>query len=168
MSSRPCWAYTRVCRRRQTASAALPLPAAPDTCRSASNGYAMRWLAILVGLIIAALGILGIAAPTTLLDATGFALTKTGLYVAAALRVVFGLVLIAAAAASRLPKTLRVLGALIVVAGVITPFFGLERARAMVDWWSAQGPLFMRAWAALAVIFGLFIVYAVTPRRPAA
>jgi hypothetical protein len=128
----------------------------------------MRWLAILVGLIIAALGILGIAAPTTLLDATAFALTEVGLYVAAALRVAFGLVLIAAAPASRLPRALRVLGALIVLAGLITPFFGLERARAMVDWWSAQGPLFMRAWAALAVVFGLFIIYVIGPRRSAA
>jgi hypothetical protein len=127
----------------------------------------MRWLAFLVGLIIAALGVLGIAAPTVLLDVTAFALTQVGLYVAAALRVAFGLVLIAAAAASRLPRTLRILGALIVVAGVITPFFGHERARAVVDWWSAQGPSFMRGWAVLAVIFGLFIIYAVFPRRSA-
>ena len=78
----------------------------------------MRWLAFLIGLIIAALGILGIAAPTVLLDVTAFALTQVGLYVAAALRVAFGLVLIAAAAASRLPRTLRILGALIVVGSI--------------------------------------------------
>ena len=128
----------------------------------------MRWLAFFVGLIIAALGILGIVAPTVLLELAAFALTQFGLYVAGALRVAFGLVLIAAAAASRLPWTLRILGALIVVAGVITPFFGVERARAMVDWWSAQGLIFMRGWAALAVIFGFFIIYAVAPRRVAA
>lgn len=125
----------------------------------------MRLLAILFGLIIAALGILGIAAPTTLLDVAAFALTEVGLYVAAAFRVAFGMVLIVAATASRLPRTLRVLGVLIVIAGLITPFFGVERAQAMVDWWSAQGTLFMRAWAALPVILGLFTIYAVTPRR---
>jgi hypothetical protein len=128
----------------------------------------MRWLAFVVGSIMAALGILGIVAPTLLLSVAAFALTEVGLYVAAALRVAFGLVLIAAAAASRFPRTLRILGALIVIAGIITPFFGVERARAMVDWWSAHGPTFMRGWAALAVIFGLFIIYAVGPRRDVA
>lgn len=130
----------------------------------------MRTLAVAAGLIIAALGAMDIAAPgpTTLLYAAAFTLTPVGLYGAAALRVAFGLVLIAAAAGSRLPRTLRVLGALLIVAGVMTPFLGVERAQAMLSWWSAQGPLFIRTWAALAVIFGLFIIYAVAPRRPSA
>jgi len=125
----------------------------------------MRWFACLVGLLIAALGILGIVAPTILLAVAAFAVTQLGLYVAAALRVAAGVILVGAAAGSRLPRTLRVLGALVVIAGVITPFFGVDRARAMVDWWSAQGLLVMRGWAALPMLFGLFIIYAVAPRR---
>lgn len=128
----------------------------------------MKWLSFLVGLIIAGIGILGIAAPTVLLDGMRFAQTQVGLYVVAALRIVFGLVLIGAAAASRLPKTLRVLGVFMIVAGIITPFFGVERTRAIIDWWSAQGTTFMRTWAVLAVIFGLFIIYAVATRRQTA
>ncbi|WP_171011849.1 hypothetical protein [Pseudomonas sp. 2FE] len=38
---------------------------------------------------------------------------------------------------------------------------------AIAEWWSAHGT-FMRACAALPVIFGFFIIYAVTPRRQAA
>jgi antirestriction protein ArdC len=53
----------------------------------------MRWPAFLVGLVIAALGILGVVAPTLVLGIAAFALTYVGLYVAAAVRVVFGLVL---------------------------------------------------------------------------
>lgn len=124
----------------------------------------MRWLAVLVGLMLAALGILGVAAPALLLDLAAFAVTQAGLYAAAALRIAFGVVLIVAAAGARLPGTLRALGALFVVAGVITPFIGLERAQAIVAWWSGQGPAFTRAWAILPVILGLFIVYAATPR----
>lgn len=125
----------------------------------------MKGLSFLFGLIITAIGILGMAAPTVLLDWVRFAQTHVGLYVVVALRVVFGLVLIGASFGSRLPKTLRVLGALIIVAGIITPFFGVERTRAIIDWWSAQGTTFMRGWAVLAVIFGLFIIYAVAARR---
>jgi hypothetical protein len=47
----------------------------------------------------------------------------------------------------------------------MTPFFGVERTQAILDWWSAQGTAFARTWAAFALILGLFIVYAVTPRR---
>jgi hypothetical protein len=128
----------------------------------------MKWLSFLVGLIIAAIGIVGMAAPTVLLDGMRFAQTQVGLYVVAALRVAFALVLIGAAAASRLPKTLGFLGAFIIVVGIITPFFGVGRSRAIIDWWSAQGTTSMRVWAVLAVIFGLFIIYAVATRRQTA
>lgn len=128
----------------------------------------MRWLALLVGLTIAAIGILGIVAPMVLLDAFRSSQTQLGLYVVATVRVAFGLFLIGAAAASRLPRTLRVLGAVIIVAGIITPFVGVERTRAILDWWSAQGTIFMRGWAVIALIFGLFIIYAIAPRRQAA
>lgn len=131
----------------------------------AAKGRSVRWLAFAFGLVITAIGIVGMANPTLLLDATKFAQTSVGLYIVAAIRVAFGFVLIAAAAASRAPRTLRILGAFIVLAGIITPFFGVERAHAFVEWWSAQGTAFMRTWAALAIMFGLFVLYAVMPRR---
>ena len=127
----------------------------------------MRWLAFVIGLIVAAIGILGMAAPAVLLELARFAETPVGLYIVAAIRIAFGLVLIRVAATSRAPKTLRLLGAFILLAGIITPFLGVERARAIADWWFAQGTAFIRSWAALAVIFGLFISYAVAPRRQA-
>ena len=44
-----------------------------------------------------------------------------------------------------------------------------DRSRAIFDWLSSQGPLFVRLGAGVAAAFGLFIVYAVTsPRRAAA
>jgi hypothetical protein len=39
---------------------------------------------------------------------------------------------------------------------------------AMLNWWSNQGQLLMRASAGIAVALGLFIVYVVTTRRRAA
>ena len=128
----------------------------------------MRGFAGACGFLMAAIGIVGIADPSLLLDATRFPLTSLGLYIAAAFRVVFGVVLIGVASTSRMPRTLRTLGAIIVVAGFITPFAGVERARGIVAWWVSQGIAFMRIWASIAVIFGLFIIYAVIPRRGSA
>lgn len=127
----------------------------------------MRWFAIAFGLFIAAIGVVGLVDPALLLDVTTFTRTSIGLYIVAALRVAFGLILIGAAGTSRMPRTVRILGAFIVLAGIVTPFIGVEGARAIVAWWSAQGVGFMRTWAVFALVFGLFIIYAVTPRRPA-
>ena len=101
-----------------------------------------------------------------LLDFGRLLQTTNALYMVAAVRVMFGVILLWVAPVSRTPKILRVLGVLIIVAGLFTPSFGVERSRAMLDWWSTQDLLFTRALAIVAVVFGLFIVYAVTsPRR---
>jgi uncharacterized membrane protein len=128
--------------------------------------HVMKFLAMALGLIVAALGVLGVAAPSVLLEFGRSLQTSNALYIVAAVRVMFGVILLWVAPASRTPKILRVLGVFVIIAGVFTPFFGVERARAIFVWWSTQGPYFTRAWAIVAVVFGLFICYAVTsPRR---
>ena len=51
-----------------------------------------------------------------------------GLYFVAVLRIAFGIILLWAAADARTPVMMRVLGVLILVAGVATPFLGVERS----------------------------------------
>jgi len=129
----------------------------------------VKLFAMAIGFIIAGIGVFGVAAPSVFLEFGRSLQTPNVLYIIAAVRIIFGAVLLWVAPVSRTPKTLRVLGVLIVTAGVLTPFIGAERSHAMLDWWSTQGSLFTRAWAGVAVVFGLFIVYAVTtPRRSAA
>lgn len=120
---------------------------------------------MVLGFTVAAIGAVGVVDPLVLLELGDSLLTPTVLYTAAAVRVLFGAVLLWLAPASRAPKTLRVIGALLVVAGVLTPFVGLEHSRATLDWLLTQGPLFTRAWAGVAVLLGLFIVYALTGSR---
>jgi hypothetical protein len=125
----------------------------------------VKSLAILVGLLIVALGLVGIVAPGVLVTLGLHAVTPVGLYVVAALRVVIGLVLLGASSASRMPRTLRVCGIVALAAGLTTPFLGVERARVIMNWWLAGAPLVMRLWALLAVAFGSFLIYAVAGRR---
>src|SRR5262249_27314274 len=60
-------------------------------------------------------------------------------YVIAAVRVAFGVLLFAVAKDSRAPRTLRVVAFIPFVAGLATPFVGVERAWATIEWWSEQG-----------------------------
>jgi hypothetical protein len=121
----------------------------------------VKSLALLTGLLIVILGFVGVVAPGILVTIGLRSVTPAGLYVVAALRIIIGLVLLGASAASRTPRTLRVLGIVALAAGVMTPFLGVERARAIMNWLLAPGPVVMRLWALLAVAFGGFIIYIV-------
>lgn len=123
----------------------------------------MSLLVALFGLFISALGVLGMVNPERLISFARSWQTPTGVYVGAGFRIVLGLLLFLAAPGSRAPDTLRILGVVILVVGLATPFFGLERFHRLLEWWAARGPVFIRAWAGLALAFGLFLVYAVAP-----
>jgi hypothetical protein len=138
-----------------------------ETSRRLKDGN-VKSLVMIIGLLIAAMGILRIAAPSVPFEFARSLPTPSALYIVAGVRVCFGLLLVWVAPGSRAPIVLRILGVLIVIAGVITPYFGVERSRAVLDWWSSQGAAFMRVGMGFAVAFGLAIVYAVAPRRPAA
>ena len=97
--------------------------------------------------------------------------TPGALYVIAAVRVTLGLVLISVASVSRVPRALRILGYLILVAGVATALTGLagiERARVMTEWWLKQGSGVIRLTGALVLALGGFIAFACAPIRRAA
>lgn len=127
----------------------------------------MTLAALLIGLLIAAEGILGIAAPDPFLTAVRSLQTPPVIFLAAAIRLVFGVVLVRAAPSSRSPKVLRVFGYLMVIGGLLTPFVGGQAAHVILDWWSEGGPGLVRVWAAAALALGVFIVYAVSPNRRA-
>lgn len=128
----------------------------------------VRSLALLIGLVVTAVGVVGIVVPDALIVFGRHAATPVGLYLVAVVRVGIGLVLVRAARAARTPTALRVLGGIIFISGLITPFFGADRARAVLDWWSAHGSAFLRLWSVVAVVLGLFIMYAVSDGRRAA
>jgi hypothetical protein len=129
---------------------------------------ALNVVAMIIGFAVAGLGCVGLVAPSLLLDIGRSLLTETGLYVVAAVRVTLGLVLLFSAQLSRMPRTLRAIGIVIIIAGLITPLFGVERSASMFSWMSAQGPALVRVAAIFAIALGTLILYAATPRRSSA
>lgn len=123
------------------------------------------FIATIMSLAIAGAGMLGMAAPGVLLDFARSALVPPGLYWVAAVRVVFGALLILVAGESRLPRTLRVIGTVIVIAGLLTPWLGTGRFGDAIGWFSTEGQTVFRAVAALPVLAGLFFAYAINAGR---
>ena len=127
----------------------------------------MQLLALLVALLISLIGLTGVVSPETLASLGRHALTPTGLLIVAAVRIGIGTILLLVASASRAPRTLRVFGIIAIIAGVATPSFGVEHSRRVMDWWLAQGFVWVRLHAGIALVLGGFLAYAVAPRRQA-
>jgi hypothetical protein len=125
-------------------------------------------LMLFFGLFIALVGGVGVVAPDVLMGVARYAVTPLGLYLAAAFRIVVGIVLIRFAARTRFPTVLRVLGFFVIAAGIVTAFLGVDRTHAILNWWAGLGPIGMRLLPAIALVVGVIIVVAARPRSPVA
>ena len=127
----------------------------------------MRIAALSIGLLIFARGLLGFVNPAIFAGVVGTIQIAPVMYLSAVFRVLTGVVLVLAAPRSRAPKSLRGLGALIFLAGILTPFIGPQFSRLVLDSWSEGGPAVLHVWAGAALLAGAFIVYANIPVRSA-
>jgi hypothetical protein len=122
----------------------------------------MRIAALLLALFIIVVSIVGIVATDSAVTLRRlYFATPSRFYAAGAVRVAMGLVLILAASSSRWPRTLRALGAVMFLQAIAANLFGLERARAVMEWEAMQGTALLRVGAAVALASGGFIVFAV-------
>ena len=122
---------------------------------------------IIAPLFAIVVGILGVVSPDSVMTVRRlYFSTPVGLYTAGAVRVAMGLVVILSAPASRAPKTLRALGAVMCMQGLAATLFGPDRARAILEWEAMQGDALLRVGAALALATGGFVAFAVTGHRP--
>lgn len=122
----------------------------------------------LFGLFVATLGVAGLLSPQWLLALVTRGQSWLGVYFIAGLRLLVGLALLFAAPSSRAPLYLIALGALALVSGIVTPFFGVRRFEAILDWWRQRDPWIVRLWSTFVLVFGLSLVWAVFPLERAA
>ena len=128
----------------------------------------MKTIAFVIGLLIVAVGAIGISAPSGLVWIAENSVTSGAFYVIATVRVAFGLILIFVASVSRAPKTLRLLGYFILIAGITTAVTGLvaiERAHTIIEWWLRQGSGVIRLTGIPLIALGGFVAYACAPGR---
>jgi hypothetical protein len=125
----------------------------------------MKAVSRLIAIFIIAVGVAAVAAPDRVLGLRSLVATQTGLLVVAVFRAAAGVALIMAAPASRWPKALQGFGGVVLLAGLATPFFGVERTRAVVDWEAAQGPALMRLAGAILLAIGGFLTVALSSPR---
>jgi len=125
----------------------------------------MRLAALLVALLTIVVGMVGIVSPDSGMTLRRlYYATPSRFYTVGAVRAAMGLVLILAALTSRWPWALRALGAAMCLQAVAANLFGLDRARAIMEWEAMQGIVLLRMGAAVALATGGFIAFAITKR----
>jgi hypothetical protein len=127
----------------------------------------VRSAALLVAVFTIVVGIVGLFSPDSVTPVRRlYFATPVGLFAAAAVRVAMGLVVILCASASRAPKTLCALGAVMCMQALTETLLGPDRARAVLEWETIQGAAVLRVGAAVAFAAGGFVAFAVSGNRP--
>ena len=126
----------------------------------------MASLVTLFGLIVAAVGIVGMARPAQLVAGMLNWRAAVLLAVAVAVRLVLGTVFILAARSCRLPRVMYALGIVALLSALVALLLGPDGVRSLVQWWSRQPSLVVRAMYAATVLFGAFLVYCGAGKAP--
>ena len=114
-----------------------------------------------VSIFVAVMGVLGLVSPAKMVSFVSRWQSKTGLWAASIIRLAFGISLWLVAPASRAPVVLQVLAIVSVVSALVLPLVGVSRFKSILSWWSSRSPVFIRVWLAVAVVFGVFILWSV-------
>jgi len=113
----------------------------------------------LIGWIIVAIGLLGIAQPHLMPTAVLGWPPDLLLYITVGTRIVLGLLLFFAAPSCRLPRFTRVVGVIAIVSGIISALIGASRLESIVQWVSARPSGIIRLLYALDVDLGALLAY---------
>jgi hypothetical protein len=125
---------------------------------------ALPYVALLIGCLLAFMGFLGLSEPEKFAPVLG-ELQRMNIYVLAGARIVIGVILLLAAGTSRAPYLLGVVGVLIILGGLITPFMGAPLKEIVLRWWADGSVMAVRAWSGVSLVIGAFVVWATRPRK---
>jgi len=121
----------------------------------------MASIVVVFGVAVGLLGMIGVVRPTQLIRfVETMWQSPAGFRLAIALRLVLGMILIAAAPDCRFPQLIRILGIFSLVTAAATAALGHERLRSFVQWWVGRPSGFVRGWSLAAAAFGCLLVYA--------
>jgi len=122
----------------------------------------MTFLVVLFALTMVSIGGYGIASPAGLVAFVRRWQGQPGVWIGAAVRVVFGFALWSAGPSSRTPALFAVLGVISLVSGIALPFIGAARLAQLISWWSGRSTTFLRTWSAAASAVGVLLLWSIT------
>jgi len=113
----------------------------------------------LVGIIVAAIGVVVLLNPKTIKQWMAFCEKGVRPYVMGTLRILVGIVFLLAAPQSRVVWVIVTVGILALLGGITFFILGLERVKSMLRWWHGRSLPVLRLIGLLAIVIGLLILY---------
>jgi uncharacterized membrane protein YuzA (DUF378 family) len=125
----------------------------------------MNFLVALVGWVLVATGLLGIAQPHLMLSWVRGWPRDVQFYVTVGTRVLLGLLFIFAAPKCRLPRFIRTIGIIALVAGAVYFFLGRGRVDSLIQWMFGQRSMLIQLLYAVTILLGVALIHSGSRRR---
>lgn len=119
----------------------------------------MIFLAKLIALFVIILGILFLINPKYIKSYIAY--WEKRIYALGAIRLLLGIILIAAAPQCRWSGMVLFLGILIFVGGILIFTLGKDKMQAWINWWNEKPPHVMRLLFMTTIGFGLLLLYSI-------
>lgn len=115
----------------------------------------------LVAVFMAGLGLYGLVSSQGLAEFVSRWRSQRGLWIAATVRILFGIALWLVAPQAHAPLALKILAGITIAAGVALPILGVARFMAVLDWWLGLPIAVQKAWMGFAAVLGVFLLWAI-------
>lgn len=123
----------------------------------------MNYIIILFGIATIVAGIIIVINPATVFGLLRRNLESLGLHIlAVVVRIILGAALIICAAESKYPTAILILGWISIVAAAVLGIIGRTHFKRLMSWALNVAPSFGRLGGSLAILFGGFLIHAVT------
>ncbi len=119
----------------------------------------MLILVKLIGIIIAGMGIVVLLSPKALHQMLSYWGQGKKLYLAGILRLLIGVILLLAAPQCRLVGVILALGILCLIKGILIFILGIEKTKAVLDWWKNRSHRVIRLIGLIVIAFGALLIY---------
>ena len=123
----------------------------------------MNYIIILFGIATIVAGVIIVINPDTVFGLLRRKLESLGLHIlAVVVRIILGAALIICAAGSKYPSAILILGWISIVAAAVLGIIGRTNFKRLMSWALSVAPSFGRLGGLLAILFGGFLIHAVT------
>lgn len=119
----------------------------------------MVMLVKIIGIFITCMGVLIFLNPKTVKKMMAFWRRGKNIYAAALIRVLLAAIFFLSAPQARMPQVIFALGVLTGLGGLLIFILGLEKTKAILDWWDKKPEYFLRLLSLSALAFGALIIY---------
>ena len=123
----------------------------------------MNYIIILFGIATIVAGLIIVINPDTVFGLLRRKLESLGLHIlAVVVRIILGAALIICAAGSKYPSAILIIGWISIVAAAVLGIIGRTNFKRLMSWALSVAPSFGRLGGLLAILFGGFLIHAVT------